>query len=45
MVGPEGVWLQDNTMLHATLFHASSHKASTFTHLRRSHDLNKAFQL
>ena len=26
VVGPEGVWVQDSTMLHATLFHASSHK-------------------
>ena len=26
IVGPEGVWVQDSTMLHATLFHASSHK-------------------
>ena len=26
MVGQEGVWVQDSTMLHATLFHASAHK-------------------
>ena len=26
MVGQEGVWVQDSTMLHATLFHASAHQ-------------------
>ena len=38
IVGQEGVWLQDYTMLHSTLFHASSHKVRCYAlQVQRTH--------
>lgn len=36
LMAPAGVWLQNDSMYHSTLWHASHHQASSYSHFPQS---------